>query len=136
MTGLGRLEVLEMRVASSAGTNSNSSFMPSSSSTPFISLEKDKEKGKDKEKDKESLSSKVLDKSKVTAIGMVVREKGKKKKEKKGKGDKVNEKSTDSEENYTNDSIFKGKPKICSSLYLMYLPLFCQLCCPFKTLLA
>ena len=111
--GLGRLEVLEMRVASSAGTNSNSSFMPSSSSTPFVSIDKDKEK--DKEKD--VLSSKVLDKSKVMAIGMVVTEKGKKKKEKKGKGDVVNKKIADSEENYTLDSVFRGKIKIIDCCY-------------------
>ena len=105
MTGLGRLEVLEMRVASSAGTNSNSSFMPSSSSTPYVSTDKDKEK----EKDKDNLSSKLSDKSKVVAIGMVVKDKGKKKKEKKGKGDAVNKKITDSEENYTIDSVCRGE---------------------------
>lgn len=109
MTGLGRLEVLEMRVASSAGTNSNSSFMPSSSSTPFVSTEKDKVKEKEREKDKDNLTSKLSDKSKVGAIGMVVRDKGKKKKEKKGKGDNVNKKTTDTDENYTIDSVFRGK---------------------------
>lgn len=71
-------------------------------------MDKDKEKEKDKEKDKES---KVLDKSKVTAIGMVVKDKGRKKKEKKGKDDTGNKKITDSEENYTIDSVFKGKSK-------------------------
>lgn len=103
MTGLGRLEVLEMRVASSAGTNSNSSFMPSSSSTPYVSTDKEREKEKD------SLSSKLSDKSKVVTIGMVVKDKGKKKKEKKGKGDIVIKKVADSEENYTIDSVFRGK---------------------------
>ena len=91
MKGRGRLEVLEMRIASSAGTNS-SSLMPSSSSSsastsssvpynPYMPPDSQK----DEKKNEKEVDHTDTFNVNTMAIGMVWKEKGKKKKEKKAK---------------------------------------------------
>jgi hypothetical protein len=121
-TGLGRLEVLEMRVASSAGSNSNSSLVASSSSTPFIHTEKESEYEK---------GSTTHTPASAAVIGMVVKDKGKKKKEKKN-AKEISEKKRigKSEEENSLDSVFRGKSTyICVDyLFSLFLSLSFSLC--------
>ena len=66
-----------MRVASSAGTSSSTSLMPTSSSMPFQPSDKDVEREKERRSARD-------EKDAETAIGMVVKDKGKKKQLKSG----------------------------------------------------
>jgi hypothetical protein len=90
-----------MRVASSAGSNSNSSLVASSSSTPFMHTEKDNEY------EKGSLSHTSAS---AAVIGMVVKDKGKKKKEKKN-AKEISEKKKfgKNDEENSLDSVFRGE---------------------------
>ena len=122
MKGRGRLEVLEMRIASSAGTNS-SSLMPSStsssastsSSVPYNPyMPPDGQKGEKKNEKEVDLTDSFN--VNTMAIGMVWKEKGKKKKEKKAKAVAINSDrnkkglggKSDYDAEYSLNTVFRG----------------------------
>ena len=92
-----------MRVASSAGSNSSSSLVASSTPTPFIHTEKESEYDKGSSTVSQTPSS-------AAVIGMVVKDKGKKKKEKKN-AKEISEKKKYSiaEDEGSLNSVFRGE---------------------------
>ena len=145
--GRGRLEVIEMRIASSAGTNS-SSLMPSSSSSsaststsissvpynPYMPSDGQKGDENDIEKDRKSNKEKDLSNKNDIAIGMVVKDKRKKKKEKREKAigeNTVRNKNgsggkSDDDTEYSLNTIFRGTFKFYINFH--YFIIFCINC--------